>query len=136
MPKPVIKILLGLNPSDNINIFFLGDLTASFYWITLRINCEQMYSNNRLIYKEHEDILLVPGELEYFRLQLCITVLMFLLAFKPCVSPYLFGCKKIYYGMHCLHASIWTQFQTGIKMALLNSGHTKSYLFPNQVFNA
>lgn len=129
MPKPVIKILLGLNPSDNSSHFFLGDLTASFYLITLRINCEQMYSNNRLIYKEQEDILLVPGELEHFRLQLCITALMFLLALKPCVSPYLFGCKKKCYGMHCLHASTCTQFLAAIKMALLNPGHRESFCF-------
>lgn len=136
MPKPVIKILLCLNPSDNIGHFFLDDLTASFYLITLRINCEQMYSNNRLIYKEQEDILLVSGELEHFRLQLCITALMFLLALKPCVSSYLFGCEKKCYRMYCVHASICTQFLAGIKMDFLNPGRTESYLFPNQVINA
>lgn len=44
-----------------ISHFFLGDLITSFHLITLRINCGQMYSNNRPIYKEQEAFLAVPG---------------------------------------------------------------------------
>lgn len=49
-----------------ISHFLLGDLIASFHLITLRINCRQMYSNKRPIYKEQEAFLVVPREIQHF----------------------------------------------------------------------
>ena len=115
--------------------FFLGDLIASFHLITLRINCGQMYSNNRLIYKEQEAFLAVPGEIQHFDCNSALQLSCFFQPLSHVCHLTCLGIKKCH-GMHCLHTSISTQFLAGVKIACLNPGHIGSYFFPNQVINA